>query len=86
MRKLKREIPSCLRLAIGHRFGRRTVVPASERPFTGVEHGHEHFLSFGFVGFNFAVAYSWRPILLMLSAGRIVFSGRGNGTPRDERS
>jgi VanZ family protein len=49
-----------------------TAVPASERPVTGVEHGYEHFLAFGFVGFIFALAYSRRPILLMLSA--IVFT------------
>jgi VanZ family protein len=49
-----------------------TVVPASERPVTGVEHGYEHFLSFGFVGFVFALTYSRRPIFLMLSA--IVFA------------
>jgi hypothetical protein len=49
-----------------------TVVPTPERPVTGVEHGYEHFLSFGFVGFIFALAYSRRPILLMLSA--IVFT------------
>jgi VanZ family protein len=49
-----------------------TVVPASERPVTGVQHGYEHFLAFGFVGFIFALAYSQRPIVLMLSA--IVFT------------
>jgi hypothetical protein len=45
-----------------------TVVPAWERPVTGVAHGYEHFLSFGFVGFVFALAYPRRPIVLMLSA------------------
>jgi VanZ family protein len=49
-----------------------TVVPASERPVTGVEHNYEHFLAFGFVGFVFALAYSRRTLLLMPSA--IVFS------------
>ena len=49
-----------------------TVVPASERPVTGVEHGSEHFLAFGFVGFVFALAYTRRPVLLLLSA--IVFT------------
>jgi VanZ family protein len=49
-----------------------TVVPAAERPVTGIEHGREHFLAFGFVGFIFALAYSQRPLLLMLSA--IVFT------------
>jgi VanZ family protein len=45
-----------------------TVVPASERPDTGVQHGYEHFLAFGFTGFIFALAYSQRPMLLMPSA------------------
>ena len=49
-----------------------TVVPASERPVTGVEHGYEHFFAFGFVGVTFAIAYSQRPISLMLAA--IVFT------------
>ena len=49
-----------------------SVAPASERRVTGVEHGYEHFPSFGFVGFVFAPAYSQRPILLMISA--IVFT------------
>jgi uncharacterized membrane protein YccC len=42
-----------------------TVVPASERPVTGVQHEYEHFLAFGFVGFIFALAYSQRPMLLV---------------------
>ena len=45
-----------------------TVVPASERPVTGVEHDYEHFLAFCLVGFVFAVAYRWRPTTLLLSA------------------
>jgi VanZ family protein len=45
-----------------------TVVPASERPATSVQHGYEHLLAFSFVGFIFALAYSKPPILLMLSA------------------
>ena len=46
-----------------------TVVPASERPVTGIQHGYEHFLAFGFVGFVFALAYLERPfIFLMLAA------------------
>jgi VanZ family protein len=49
-----------------------TVVPASERPVTGVQQAYEHFLAFGFVGFIFAFAYSKRPTLLLLSA--IVFA------------
>lgn len=42
-----------------------TVVPASERPVTGVQHDYEHFLAFGFVAFIFALAYSRRPMLLV---------------------
>lgn len=46
-----------------------TMVPASERPVTGIQRGYEHFLAFGFVGFVFALAYLERPfILLMLGA------------------
>jgi VanZ family protein len=45
-----------------------TVVPASERPVTGVQHDYEHFIAFGFVGFIFALAYSGRPFVLFPSA------------------
>ena len=45
-----------------------SVVPASERPDTGVQHDYEHFIAFGFVGFIFALAYSQRPFVLFPSA------------------
>ncbi len=34
-----------------------TVVPASERPVTGVPHNYEHFLSFAVSAFVFALAH-----------------------------
>ena len=42
-----------------------SVVPASDRPETGVEHNFEHLLAFGLVGLVFALAYSWRPMVLL---------------------
>lgn len=50
-----------------------TVVPATDRPVTGVKHDYEHFFAFGFVGLTFTVAYLRRPIALMLSEA-IVFA------------
>jgi VanZ family protein len=45
-----------------------TVVPASNRPETGVQHNHEHLLAFGLLGLLFTLAHpSWRPIALLLS-------------------
>lgn len=49
-----------------------TVVPASDRPETGVEHTFEHLLAFGLVGLVFSLAYSWRPMVLITSG--IVFA------------
>ena len=49
-----------------------SVVPASDRPETGVEHNYEHLLAFGLVGLVFALAYPWRPMVLFLSG--IVFA------------
>lgn len=49
-----------------------TVVPASDRPETGVEHNYEHFLAFALVGLVFALAHSHR-LLLLLSSG-VVFA------------
>jgi VanZ family protein len=49
-----------------------SVVPASERPETGVTHNYEHLLAFDLVGLVFALAYSWRPMVLLLSG--IVFA------------
>jgi VanZ family protein len=45
-----------------------TVVPASVRLDTGIQHEYEHFLAFGYVGFVFALAFSQRPSFLMLFA------------------
>jgi VanZ family protein len=49
-----------------------TVVPASERPETGVGHNFEHLLAFGLVGLVFSLAYSWR-LRVLISSG-IVFA------------
>ena len=50
-----------------------TVVPAAERPVTGIGHGYEHLLSFAFVGAVFALAYPWRLIVLLPLA--VAFAG-----------
>jgi VanZ family protein len=44
-----------------------SVVPAAERPVTGLQHDLEHFLAFGFAGLIVALAYPQR-LLLMASA------------------
>jgi VanZ family protein len=44
-----------------------SVVPASDRPETGVKHNYEHLLAFGLVGLAFALAHSWRPMVLLSS-------------------
>jgi VanZ family protein len=44
-----------------------SVVPAAERPVTGLQHDLEHFLAFGFAGLIVALAYPHR-LLLMASA------------------
>ena len=49
-----------------------SVVPASDRPETGVEHHYEHLLAFGLVGLVFTLAYSRRPMVLLLSG--VVFA------------
>jgi VanZ family protein len=49
-----------------------SVVPASDRPETGVEHNYEHLLAFSLLGLVFALAYSWRPIVLLPSG--IIFA------------
>jgi VanZ family protein len=49
-----------------------TVVPASDRPETGVEHNFEHLLAFGLVGLVFALAHSYR-LTQLLFAG-VVFA------------
>jgi hypothetical protein len=42
-----------------------TIVPASERPVTGVEHNYEHFLAFGLTGLVYALAYPKRLVILL---------------------
>jgi VanZ family protein len=49
-----------------------TVVPADERPVTGLQHDFEHLLAFGLAGATFGLAYAWRLHLNLLSA--VVFS------------
>jgi VanZ family protein len=44
-----------------------SVVPASDRPQTGVEHNYEHLLVFGLAGFVFALAHPWRPMAVLSS-------------------
>jgi hypothetical protein len=41
-----------------------TVVPAPERPSTGIEHNLEHFLAFALLGILFALSYPGRFDLL----------------------
>ena len=43
-----------------------TIVPASERPVTGVEHNFEHFLAFGLTGLVYAFAYPRRLVILLV--------------------
>jgi VanZ family protein len=45
-----------------------TVVPADERPVTGLQHDLEHFLAFGLAGATFALAYTWRLHVKLWSA------------------
>jgi VanZ family protein len=45
-----------------------TVVPANERPVTGLQHDFEHFLAFGIAGLIFGLAYTWRSHVNLLSA------------------
>ena len=49
-----------------------TIVPASERPVTGVEHHYEHLLAFGFTGLIYALSYRRR--LVMLLTQGVVFA------------
>jgi hypothetical protein len=49
-----------------------TIVPASERPVTGVEHHYEHLLAFGFTGLIYALSYPRR--LVMLLTQGVVFA------------
>jgi VanZ family protein len=45
-----------------------TIVPADERPVTGLQHDFEHFLAFGLAGATFGLAYVWRLHLNLFSA------------------
>jgi len=49
-----------------------TVVPASERPVTGLQHDVEHFLSFAATGLTFGFAYAQNLRVNLFSA--VVFS------------
>ena len=49
-----------------------TVIPAEERPISGLQHGWEHFIAFGPAGFLFGLAYARR--LPWLYAGAIAFT------------
>jgi VanZ family protein len=45
-----------------------TVIPADERPVSGVQHVWEHFIAFGPAGFLFGLAYAMRFRWLYLGA------------------
>jgi VanZ family protein len=45
-----------------------SVVPAAERPVTGLQHDLEHFLAFGFTGLVVALAYPHRLLLMATAA------------------
>ena len=49
-----------------------TVVPASERPVTGLPHAFEHLLAFGLAGLTFGLAYSGH--LRSFLAGAVAFA------------
>jgi VanZ family protein len=49
-----------------------SVVPAAERPETGLQHDLEHFLAFAFAGLLVALAYPNR--LMPLVAGVVVYA------------
>src|SRR5690349_12254288 len=49
-----------------------TIVPANERPVTGLQHDFEHFCAFASAGLIFGLAYAWQLRTLLLSA--VVFS------------
>jgi hypothetical protein len=44
-----------------------TLVPADERPVTGLRHALEHFLAFGLTGMIFGLAYARRLPAVLLS-------------------
>jgi VanZ family protein len=45
-----------------------TVVPADERPVTGLQHDIEHFLAFALAGLTFGLAYAQNTRVNLLSA------------------
>ena len=45
-----------------------TVVPADERPITGLQHDIEHFLAFALAGLTFGLAYAQSTRVNLLSA------------------
>jgi VanZ family protein len=49
-----------------------TVVPASDRPMTGLSHHFEHFIAFALVGLTFGMAYTRHLPTILLSA--IIFT------------
>ncbi|MEA2922126.1 MAG: hypothetical protein QOF07_2089 [Bradyrhizobium sp.] len=49
-----------------------TVIPADERPVSGVQHGWEHFIAFGPAGLLLGLAYAGR--LSWLYPGAIAFA------------
>jgi hypothetical protein len=49
-----------------------TIVPANERPVTGLQHDFEHFCAFAAAGLIFGLGYAWQLRTLLL--GAIVFT------------
>jgi VanZ family protein len=49
-----------------------TIVPADERPVSGLKHDWEHFIAFGLAGLMFGLAYTGHFRVLCLSA--VVFT------------
>lgn len=49
-----------------------TVIPANERPGTGLQHDIEHFVAFALTGLVFGFAYVWQLRTLLVSA--IIFA------------
>ena len=45
-----------------------TIVPADERPVTGLSHNFEHWLAFGLAGLTFAITYARHSRALLLGA------------------
>jgi hypothetical protein len=45
-----------------------TIIPANQRPATGLEHDFEHFCAFASAGLMFGMAYAWQLRTLLLGA------------------